>query len=567
MPRDNITRWIPHVLIILATLISVSVFLLQTDAGIPMGDSYIHFSYARNLALHHEFSYNLGEVEGIGSTSFLWVLLLTAGQMVGILPEKSAVILGIVLLACSGNLAYIITKNALAELPHKRRIILATAAGLVTIFPGSMAWFALSGMEAILFLCLALLAIRFYGLKRWISLGLVLGLLSLTRIEGLILAGTIGIVEVVRQRRIPKELILTAIVVLAMLLPWILYLYNREGILLTASYQGRKVMVAESNTRITTHPVLGWFISINPVVYTFCWAALLLLYSSGAAGMPGPAINSKQSLLGTQIGFPVLGVMVAVICLVFFILGVCYLWRRRSALSIENPDHLPVIVLLVWTALHNLAYGLFISQVGAAGRYAVINHILFWAVLFVGAGSLIKRNLRKLSLIVVAGLLGISLVYWQNVYAANLEFSQQVRIAAAEYIDTNMPADTPIGVTDLGPIQYFARQPVIDLIGHVNKEVGPFVESGNDLIDYLQYKEICYLMLFGTVGDAGVDFAEEMGFRNDERLEIISEAKFELPVDTWRLGSEPLRNYMPAVEVYRVDWQTSGLCEMTPETE
>ena len=567
MTREKIARWIPHAIILVATLLSVAVFLTQTDTGIPMGDSYIHFSYARNLALHHEYSYNLGEVEGIGSSSGLWVLLLAAGQMIGILPETSSIALGIVLLACCGNLVYLITKNALSALPQRSQIIFAGMAGLATVFPGSMVWFALSGMESILFLCLALFAIRIYGLKRWILLGIALGLLALTRIEGLILAGTIGIVEVIRQRRIPRELILTAVIVLMILLPWALFLYDREGFLLTASYQGRKVMVAESNMRISTHPILKWLISINPVVYAFSWAALLLLYASGAAGIPGPSITSDQYLLGTQIGFPVLGAVVVGVCLVYIILAGRYFWRHRTALSFTNDDHLPMLTLLAWVVLHNMAYGLFISQIGAAGRYAVINHILFWIALFIGAWSLENKTLRGVSILCVAGFLGFSLFYWQSVYAANIDYSQQVRIAAAEYIDSSLPADEPIGVTDLGPIQYFARQPVIDLIGHINQEVGPFRGSGGDFVDYILAEDICYLMLFGTVEEAGVDFAQEMGFRSDDRLELIPEAKFEVPVDRWQLGSEPLRNYLPAVEVYRVDWRAPGLCDVTPDTE
>ena len=107
----------------------------------------------------------------------------------------------------------------------------------------------------------------------------------------------------------------------------------------------------------------------------------------------------------------------------------------------------------------------------------------------------------------------------------------------------------------------FPRQPVVDLIGHVNKEIGPFLEAGGDFADYVDQKQLCYLMLYATVGEAGIDFAEEMDLKNDHRFSLITEAKFEISVDDWRLGSEPLRNYMPAVEVYRVDWNESDLCE------
>lgn len=568
MQRIRNAHWLPYILITAAGLLAVFLFLYSTDQGIPMADSYIHFTYARNLAQHQELSYNLGLKEGIGSTSLLWVLTLAAFQVIGIPPENSAIYLGILLLLSSGILVYEITRRALRSIPNQRSSVIAVFAALMTVEPGSMVWLALSGMEAILFLCLSLAALRFYDLKRWFWLGLALGFMALTRTEGLILAGSLGLVEVVRQRKIPRELILTAVMVVVMFLPWILYLQGREGILATASYQGRVVMVAETNARISNQPVLDWFISINPVVYFVSWAAFLFLYASGAAGMPGPVWEAGGSLLGAQLSFPYLGWAVAfLVCLPLLVLGGAKLWKERHRFLREQPGQRVLAAAAVWIITHNLAYAIFISQIGAAGRYAPMNHILFWFLVIVGASSIKSRTIRRISLSLGVALLLLSPFYWQRVYAANIDYNQRVKIAAAKFIAEQVPPQKAVGATDLGPIRYFSTQPVIDLIGHVNKEIGPFWEAGGSHADYLEHKEICYLMLYNTSGEAGIDFAEELGYRSDERFDLVSQARFEIATDIWQLGSDPLRNYMPVVEVYRVDWHSSDLCKMPPEKE
>jgi hypothetical protein len=68
-------------------------------------------------------------------------------------------------------------------------------------------------------------------------------------------------------------------------------------------------------------------------------------------------------------------------------------------------------------------------------------------------------------------------------------------------------------------------------------------------------------MLSGAVGEAGLDFADEMSLADDDRFDLVRVARFAVPTDIWRLGSEPLRNYMPAMEVYRVDWHAPDVCE------
>ena len=47
--------------------------------GFPLDDPWIHLTYARNLHIHHSFSYFPGEKATAGSTSPLYTLLLALG--------------------------------------------------------------------------------------------------------------------------------------------------------------------------------------------------------------------------------------------------------------------------------------------------------------------------------------------------------------------------------------------------------------------------------------------------------------------------------------------------------
>ena len=114
----------------------------------------------------------------------------------------------------------------------------------------------------------------------------------------------------------------------------------------------------------------------------------------------------------------------------------------------------------------------------------------------------------------------------------------------------------------MGPIRYFAPQPVIDLVGHVNKDIGPFQEAGGTYADYVNEEQVCFLILYDAVENQGIDFAREMGLKDDPRYDLDLQKRFEIPIDIWLLGSEPIRNYMPAVALYSVAWQGANPCSI-----
>jgi len=72
-----------------ALLISLAVYLVACfiayRIGFPLDDSWIHQTYARNLALRGEWSFLPGQPSA-GSTSPLWTILLSVGFFLQLSP-------------------------------------------------------------------------------------------------------------------------------------------------------------------------------------------------------------------------------------------------------------------------------------------------------------------------------------------------------------------------------------------------------------------------------------------------------------------------------------------------
>src|SRR4051812_29622455 len=63
---------------LLIVLIYLAVSALTYRIGFPLDDAWIHQTYARNLAVRHEWSFLPGQPSA-GSTSPLWTFLLAIG--------------------------------------------------------------------------------------------------------------------------------------------------------------------------------------------------------------------------------------------------------------------------------------------------------------------------------------------------------------------------------------------------------------------------------------------------------------------------------------------------------
>src|SRR5215208_188007 len=179
------------VIIAVAAFLAVLTYLIASATifrvGFPLDDSWIHLTYARNLAEHGEWAFQLGE-RSAGSTSPLWTVLLAVGFFIGLGPYIWTYFLGWIVLAllavCAENFARKLVPSYKSQVPW---------AGLFFVFAWHLTWSAVSGMETLLhgLVILAVLGSLISGSRRYLALGVLTGLSVWIRPDGLTLLGPI----------------------------------------------------------------------------------------------------------------------------------------------------------------------------------------------------------------------------------------------------------------------------------------------------------------------------------------------------------------------------------------
>jgi hypothetical protein len=547
----SLPSWLPSAIIVMAVLAASLWFLWPAPLEFPMDDTYIHFVYAQNLAEQGRLMFNFASEKGVGSTSLLWVLLLTGGHVLGVSMHVLAKGLGIASFATVGVGLYLLLHPICRPLP-------AFTGALLVALSGNMLWFALSGMETILFLALGVLALLIYREKRWGWLGVALGLLTLTRPEGLTLAAVIGCAEIWRHRGIRRGIVITGLICLLICGPWFGYLLWRTGHVLPTSAVGKQLtfaigtrLIVERNESLAA---LGRFPAL---IYVGLWLVYLLEFALGGMSLPPPYIA-----IGAVVGNPNYALSLwaivgwaGVIIPLLFAAG-----RRVGALHrwpdwVQDRERRPMIVFLVWTALHNLSYMLLMPVPGTASRYGALNHLALWLALTLGLLSFVRH--ARLCLWLAGGLIVITTAnmgYWNGVYDANLDYMRNVRVAAAHFMRENFSPDEQCAASDVGAIRYYSQRPIVDLCGLIDPSASQwFLEGKYDR--YLVENGVTCLILPGRTGatDEGwFDFAEIMGLTTTPLFEIRRVTVFEIDHDRWLQGYLPTNNYQATVTIYRL---------------
>src|SRR5574338_791325 len=94
----RVESWVVIAVVALLVVLFYLIVSVRTfGLGFPLDDSWIHLTYARNLAEHGEWAFRLGE-RSAGSTSPLWTALLSIGFLIGLAPYVWTYLLGWVVL-------------------------------------------------------------------------------------------------------------------------------------------------------------------------------------------------------------------------------------------------------------------------------------------------------------------------------------------------------------------------------------------------------------------------------------------------------------------------------------
>ncbi|MBZ0306870.1 MAG: hypothetical protein K8I82_12445, partial [Anaerolineae bacterium] len=191
-----------------ALAVSFFVFLADQrhDLGFPLDDSWIHQTYARNLADYGEWAFVRGEPSA-ASTAPLYSLLLAVGHGLNLAPYFWAHLMGIISLTAGAIFAARIGEQLFPKIPY-----IGWATGLSVLLSWHLVWAAASGMETMIFSTLTLVLINFSWrelderstrfqsvILRGGSFGILAALTTLARPEGVMLAGLIGLAMLVAR--------------------------------------------------------------------------------------------------------------------------------------------------------------------------------------------------------------------------------------------------------------------------------------------------------------------------------------------------------------------------------
>ncbi|MDL1896941.1 hypothetical protein FBQ82_11740 [Anaerolineae bacterium CFX7] len=449
-PSPAVRGGIYFLLALLAVAFYLAVAYLQNGAfGFPLDDAWIHQVYARNLGTRFEFSFFAGQPSA-GSTSPLWALLLSVGYALHLDFRVWTIGLGIAFLGASA----LMTQRVTFHLTENARVV-NWFAPLFLVFEWHLVWAAASGMEIVLFVFLALALVEAFFARRgaW-SLGLLAGLLTLTRPEGMALAALIGGGLLLPRsdasmfQRVKALGVFAALFAVA-LLPYLAFNLYASGTILPNTFYAKTAEYAA-------------------LTQENFFARWLRMY--------------RQPLIGAQL-----------LLVPGFLFGAWKLAREKKY---------ALVLPAAWIILLPLLYAWRLPVEYQFGRYLmpVIPFIILYGL--VGTELLFQkislRLIRRVWGMTIAVLLGAFYLLGANFYAQSVAVIQCEMVAAANWTRENLPAGQSIAAHDIGAQAYFDARPLLDLAGLVSPEVIPFMRDETKLLEWMRARGARYAVFFPT---------------------------------------------------------------------
>ncbi|MDD5370229.1 MAG: hypothetical protein PHQ40_14195 [Anaerolineaceae bacterium] len=414
-----------------------------------MDDAWIHQTYARNLAIHGQWAYIPGEPSG-GSTSPLWTSLLAIGYLLRLSPYLWTNFLGWLCLwglALSGEGFY---RKKFSRKPRFPWV------GTLLIFEWHLVWAAGSGMETLLFsmVATAFLFILLRERQKWFWAGVLVAATVWIRPDGVTLLGPLLLVILCADRPLKERFKSGGMGLAGFLVAFVPYLLFNQilaGSWWPNTFYAKQIEYASlQQTPILSRLIAefkaplvgvgavlapGLFISIMYQVKKHDWASLAgILWSVGYLGM--------------------------------------YAWR------------LPV------TYQH--------------GRYLIpgLPILIIWSIIGYIQFSSDTRKARWRWIVSKAWLVTIGLIlsiFWglgARAYAQDVAIIETEMVDTARWVAVNIQPGSLIAAHDIGALGYFGNQPILDLAGLISPQVIPFMRDEDSLAEYMDEKQVVYLMTF-----------------------------------------------------------------------
>jgi hypothetical protein len=456
---------------LLVVIAYIGVTVVSDQSGFPLDDSWIHQTYARNLAHSGKWEFVPGAVSA-GSTAPLWTIFLSIGYVFGLPFLLWSSFLG---WACLSWSAWAGIRLWGVLWPDRKKY--DWVIGVVLVLSWPLVWSAGSSMETLLFIALSLELLFLYGLhfkgqgRSLVGLGFMSGLLILTRPEGLGLLILMAVGLFVAGETWPirfKKIGLLFGGAIVPVVPYFAFNLWSSGSIWPNTFYAKQVEYAS----IYAQPLLSRFIR--------------LLYLS-----LGGAVEGWRGISGAHLVL-LPGVIVA-----------GYHAARRDWKHKEFLQTLP----LLWASGLVFVYAWRLPVTYQHGRYlfpAMPIWILYglegWFTIFdllaerVGPKSRIQFMLSRIAVLTFATLLIVFLILGLQVFAQDVAFVNGEMVAVGQWLQENTPSQALVAAHDIGAIGYFAERPILDLAGLISPEIIPLLSDGDALLDYVQDSDSDYLV-------------------------------------------------------------------------
>jgi hypothetical protein len=455
-------------------------------------DAYISFRYALHWIDHGEPVYNLGErVEGY--TNFLWVALLSLAYSLGAPIPKASLYLSVVL----GLASMILVSRYAVRMKEGQReevVSFSRYRSLLTIFllslsPSYACWTS-GGLEVMLFgftLSLGLIlsvrswtaASRTKTLTRerllGVSAGSTLALAAMTRPEGVMIFGLVGLYRVIsllRQRSWLRAGDWGAIIAYSLIyFPYFAWRYDYYGYLFPNTYYAK--VGASGFWGPGLRYVGEWFLFHPWLFAPLAWLGLSLRRERPAAKLSITQINEEEETLARLM----------LLCTSAMILHIARVGGDFMALHRFLVPLLPLCALLCSRPLLELLLSLTRLKQRALGLSMILLLSLGAVTIHQDANRIGSRD-------------GVDSIGWLR------QFSEQCA-TTGRYINRVSPKDAKLATTAAGALPFYAERYTLDLLGlndewiahHVparghrpgHTKAAPFRYPIDKKIDYLIY--------------------------------------------------------------------------------
>ena len=487
-------------------------------------DAFIEIAVARNIAMGHGFSYDF--VHPTTGSPFLWTYLMSINFLLfgKSLAIKMCLILSSFFASLASLTVFFITKHT------TKNVTAAWMAFLLALLTGNAFFEAMNGMDTAIFTFFVVLAFAFFigvgteklsPMKRGLLTGAAVGFGLMTRGDGIFVAGSIGLLLLIRFFQSSKKksewqelvgFIITAFIGWAIITSWEVAI---TGSPFLANQIGRREIALGWHHFSFQHfmlmpylKIVGWNVFQLEKLITIATGSSILCFIALLYGF-----TQKESRT--------LATATTLYIVTFFGALVAYQWYFPDFHGLRYIN--PVVHLLF------VFVGTFLAMIFSEKQARVLGSIAVATVII-----LTQYRFYELS---------ISMPWAKNMSMIAQPTLKQIHDGwqSMDWEREHLPAGSILGIRDHGRTALFTELPIQDIAGNIDPNVPAILKKPNaaqKLLAYFHDRHVSHLMLVNK------------GTRNDRIYQVIYDS---FPLEAIPEGSST------GVTLYRIAWDKAKL--------